>query len=380
MNLVVNRRLRVEQNIISHVRRSFLGSSKILVQVGQEVHPDTLVGKSTQSSGFHKINVAKVLQVNHKEAKKYLQRSVGQKIFKGELLALKPAGLLEKEKYIIAPADGIIDFFDEDSGELKLTFSPKNVDLPAAVYGIVDKVDNFLGEVMIRTEATRIHGVFGSGAARGGVLQVLSSRDILSASRIIPAAFSESIVVGGGLVYKDAIAAAIECGLKGIITGGINAKDFKGMSGGGLTTGNRLGTDVGLSIMVTEGFGSIPVGIDLFEILLKYQNRFVILDGNRARLSLPSYNSDCLLRIRKTRLPLDKESLVEKTDELEALELKIGSKVRVIDNHVLGIQGEVVLIDNTATLLKSGIRVNLVTVETKTKKVRVPYSNLEIVG
>ena len=61
------------------------------------------------------------------------------------------------------------------------------------------------------------------------------------------------------------------------------------------------------------------------------------------------------------------------------LELKVGVRVRIIGNAFAGEQGQIVGIDGTETLLPSGIRTFLATVETKRRKISLPVANFEVI-
>ncbi|MBI4038133.1 hypothetical protein HY387_00560 [Candidatus Daviesbacteria bacterium] len=380
MSLFANRRVRVKENIITHIKRKLSTRGVIFVQEGQEVSPSDILGKAETSAGFRSINIAEALATSPKDAKKYLQRELGQTIYQGELLALKKGSLFSSKKMVISPTDGVIYSYDDVSGELRLKFLSHETSLPSAVYGVVEKIDQKRGELIIKTEATILHGVLGMGRERDGLLKILGKRGDLINRKEITKSLSGHIIVGGGLIYSGAISQAINDGIHGIITGGINAVDYKVLSGGEMSLKRSFGSDIGLGLFITEGFGSIPIGEDIFLVLLKYQDRFVILDGNRGKLICPAYQSDCMLRIRKTHLPFSEASLVEPVDELEALELEVGQTVRVISSPFMGEQGKVITIDKTPTLLPSQIRSYMITLKTKSRTIKVPFPNVEVIS
>lgn len=377
--LVANRRLRFEIDTVSIIKRVLEGRGTIRVKVGQEVTPEEIVGSSISSGGFRVLDLSNLLSVPPNQVKKYLQRPLGHKIYRGELLALKRGGFWQNQKLIISPTDGVLDFLDEQTGQLRLTFLPKHIDLPAAVYGIVEKVNPPLGEIVIKTQVTRIYGLFGSGKARDGILRTLGGRGDLIHEYNISATRTENILVGGSLIYKEAMAWAITSEISGIITGGINAEDFRGISGGRLKFSNEANsTDIGTSIIVCEGFGSIPIGSDIFDILLKHNSRFAIIDGHKATISLPSFESSSMIKVRKTALPSSAQE--PKTGNLlDVSDIEMGQKVRIIGSPYMGEQGKVISLDKTETLLATGIWSYLIGVETRSKKIKVPYLNLEII-
>lgn len=372
-------RIRIHKDIVARIYRSLKGKGTLNVSVGQEVTPDEILGTASVSLGFRTINLAENLAVYPKDVTKYLKKAMGQRIYKGELLAFKDGGLFGGKKTVTAPTDGVLDFLNEKTGELRMTFIPKKADLPAGVFGIVESVDQARGEVIIKTQVTRIHGMFGSGKPRDGILHVISKRDELISKDKIIDQFDESILVGGSLIFKDAISAAISVGVNGIITGGMNAKDYKGMAGGRLSFPKKIDNDVGLSMVVCEGFGSIPIGEDIFNILSQHEGKFVSIDGNAALIDLPSFESKNLEKVKSTKLPpIQMQPNLREEEGTGLVELKVGVFVRIVGNSFLGEQGKIISIDESETLLPSGVKSTLLTVETKRRKIQVPVANIEV--
>lgn len=376
MSVVAPFRVRVEKNVITRVHRSLKGKGELNVAVGQEVTPDDIIGSGEVSPGFRILNLSQILSTSPGEAKKYLKRSLGQRIYKGELLAYKDEGFWRGKKIVISPSDGILEFFNEQTGELKITFLPKRKDLPAGSYGVVEKVDKLRGNIVIRTEVSRIFGLFGTGRSRDGVLRMISRRDELVNESKISAELGDQILVGGSLIYKEAISKAISNDVSGIITGGVNARDYKAMAGGRLRFPRKLENDIGITLVVCEGFGSSPLGEDIYSLLGQYNERFVLLDGNHAIINLPSFESSSLKRVKSTSLPEEEEVAAK---ELRLADIKIGSLVRVIGSSFASEQGRVIAIDRTQTLLPSGVLAYLLTVETKRRKIKIPSSNVELI-
>lgn len=380
MRQFVPARIRIEKDIITRVIRALKGKGSLNVRVGQQVSPEEIIGTCVTMAGFRTLNVATLLGISAKDIQKNLKVKMGQKIFKGELIAYKKKGLLSGEKIVTSPTDGIIDFLNEKSGELKISFLLKKHDLPAGVYGIVEKADYERGQAIIRTQATRIHGAVGSGRPRDGILRFLSRKDeLVNRDRIRPE-YDGEVLAGGSLFFKDTISSCISSGVSGIITGGINAEDFKGMIGGRLVFPQKIECDVGISVVVCEGFGSVAMGEDIFETLQQYEGKFVFIDGNNASVSLPSFSSASLAKVKGTNLPeFQSARFTDNFEQSKSLtELQAGIKVRVIGNSYFGEQGKLLTVDSAPTLLPSGIRAYLATIETSRRKLQVPVANLEI--
>lgn len=372
-------RLRIEKKKIMHIKRRLVNAKgQIKVSVGQEVCPQDVIAEGHSSSGFRTIHLSKELRVSPSRALSLLTRQVGQNIYQGELLAMKRDLWGLSKHLVLSPVDGIVETYDTKSGNVKIQLAPKTIRLVSGVYGIVDEVNESSGIVVIRTMVNAIYGVMGSGKEREGLLKILGPSDMLASSKQIPSQAQGRILVAGGLTFMSALERAIDVRIGGIITGGINAGDYRSMAGGQWNIWHKHWSDVGLSLMVTEGFGSAPIGEDIFSLLREYNESFVILDGNRSRLILPINEQDSMIYIRKTALPVKFE--VESFPQMGLSPLKEGIKVRIIASPYLGLQGVVEGVDQTLTKLPSGLETYLVTVASGAQKVRVPLLNLEVLG
>lgn len=371
-------RLRVEKQVVSRVARILRGKGTLNANVGQIVSPEEIIGNAIISAGFRTLNLSTLLSVPPEEIPKYLVKKLGQRIYKGELLAYKKGGLFAGKKIVTAPTDGVLDFLNNQTGELKIAFLPKKVSLPAGVYGVVEMVDKLAGQVIIRTEVSKVYGILGSGRVRDGILHILNTKQDLVQRGAFLHKFDGHILVGENLFFEDMISASLSLGVNGIITGGINAEDYRKIAGGRLVFPRKLDNDIGIGVIVTEGFGGVKISDDVFEIFQEYEGKFVFINGNKALIILPSYTSHSLVKVKNTKLPLLQNEGLDNSFR-DSVELKIGLKVRIVGNSYLGEQGKITAIDDTLTLLPSGIKSYIITVETSRRKLQVPVANLEVI-
>lgn len=368
-------RPRVYRDCVTHVRRSLIGHGNILVKVGQEVSPEHILAEEKVLAGFHIIHLAHDLDLAPKEAIKKIKRDMGKIIYQGEILAERDAILGMGKKLLLSPVDGVIEFYDSNKGDLKIKLLPKSTKLASGVYGIVDAVDLPTSTVVIRTLATTIYGVLGFGKGREGPIKVVGSGEDLISSKQISPDLKGQIVVGGGIIFLDALKKALSCGVCGVISGGIGSGDYKAIAGSGYP--RNILPDNGITMLITEGFGAVPIASDIFSAIRAHDGKYAFIDGHHQKLVLPSQNQNCMMYIRRCSLPL---SLSEIGPTKEMAELQVGQIIRMTTSPYLGITGRVENIDKTESILPSGVRTVLVTVATSSKKIRVPYQNVEILG
>lgn len=375
MNYLVNLRPRVIPNSCVRVVRKLKGGGTLTVAKNQEVSPHDVLGTSLLSPGFSVINIAKQLKISPREVLSVLQKPAGVPIYKGELLAKKKT--LFQTKNIIAPTDCLIEKTNPETGELTLKMLPKQLPLLSGVFGIVDEINTLTGEVYIKTMATQITGLFGSGRERGGFLKIVGSPSNLLDSNQITADMKGTIVVSGGLVLGSALKKAMEYQLDGLISGGINFDNYISITGS-LYENKKSHTDIGMSVVATEGFGPLTIGDDIFETLKKYEGRYVFINGFESHIVLPETTTEAIVKARKIALPPALGG-VRYTADVRTVPLTPGMKVRIIWPPYAASQGKVLSIDGTPTTLASGISTTCALVELSSQKIKVPISNLEAV-
>lgn len=363
-------RPRILQHKVSHIIRPLSGAGTILVASGQEVKPTDTIGKFELPSGFFTINLAQKLSLSPGDALKALAKPIGSRIYQGELLATH-ASLLSKTD-ITSPTDGIIQSLDHQTGELRLKFFPKMVNLVSGVYGIVDRIDSETGQIWIKTLATQILGLAGVGKPRLGLLKSLSApSDILTIA--LKSEYSQHILVCGAKLETSLISQAIRVGASGLLAGGIDWRDFNPLINIVEEKASMI-SDPGVGIMAFEGFGPIAIPDDINALLIANQEKFVYLDGHQKILFIPESSTDDNQTIRKTILP------IQNNPDPQALhQIANGQRVRLVWPSTLGVTGKVVDIDQTPTMLESGIPSYLLTIETASRKIRVPFQNIEII-
>lgn len=363
---------RIIHNKISHVTRALTGKGTFMVSLNQEVSPHDVIGKFELPSGFFTINLAKKLSTSPAEAANTFVKPAGSRIYKGELLATK-TNLFNKTD-ITSPTDGIINDYDAKTGELRIKFFPKEINLVSGVYGIVDQIDQTLGQIWIRTVSTELFGVAGVGKPRMGLLKIISTASDVTTSKINKPEYSQHVLVCGAKLDTSTVTSAIQGGVTGLLAGGIDWHDFSPLVNH-LEEKARLVTDPGVGLMVFEGYGPIAIPEDIFSILQANEEQFVYLNGHQKNLLIPSTVPSVIDTLRKVSVPIQEAS----NQEFRLQQITIGQSVRLVWPSMLGVVGKVVAIDKTPTMLESDIASYLLTIETASRKIRVPFQNIEII-
>ena len=223
---------------------------------------------------------------------------------------------------------------------------------------------------------TEVYGIYGIGEEKEGFVNIISDSAGLVNKDSIGFENRGQILVAGSLMLEATIKKAINCSVAGIICGGMNMDDYLAMIGS-LNPDKKINSDIGVSIVGTEGFGVIPMGEDIFDLFKKYVGKFAIIQGNSSTILLPSDDPNSVQSCRKVGLASFDD--IRPKPPLEVSEIKLGLRVRLIAPPFMGSQGEVVAIDSTPTRLESGISTYLIMIATKNKKIKTAFSNVELI-
>lgn len=355
---------------IQKIRRLPL-EGEVLVETGTIVKAEDVVAKSELPGNVQLLNLANLLSVPPNEIEENLLIPVGDSVRKDELFASTKGlfGLFKSQAR--SPIDGIIESVSDVTGQVILREPPIPVEVKAYADGIV--VDTVPNEgVTVETFGTYIQGIFGVGGETVGTLVVAanSTNDELTSDQIIPE-HKGNVLVGGSLVTTDAIQKAIENGVRGIIAGGIDDADLRQLLGYELGVAITGSEELGITLVITEGFGNIAMADRTFSLLRKREGMKTSINGAtqiRAGVVRP-----------EILIPLVVEG-VDTEDESHIGILKIGSPVRVIREPHFGRLGHVAELPVELQQLETEAQVRVLQVEFDDgEKVTLPRANVEAI-
>jgi hypothetical protein len=368
MKLLAKIRRRVGEEKHQFVRRCLEASGKVMVKKGEKVKAEDVIAEGALTSGFRSLALAEILGVSAKEAGHFLLKKEGEKVRPGEIIAKRERFFGLSKRTVPSPVEGAIGGYDLEKGILHLEFLPQVQRLVAACEGEVAEVPD-RKTVVLSCWVSEIFGICGSGRTREGVLKIIAKKDDFLLPSLVDESCLGKIIVGGALVSRAALSKAITVGVSGIIAGGIHARDFLEI-GGASVSPFWTSSDIGLTLVLTEGFGRRDMSDEIFSHLEKNNNKFVLISGDQAVLTIPQ-------AFLPKESSLGKEKKGEK--DLTEREIEIGDQVRIIDYDFLGLEGKIKGIGTKRKTILGGLETWLVEIETKEGKIEVPYQNIEII-
>jgi len=266
--------IRIEERKSLLLSRVYPGKGKPAVKVGASVAETDIIAHCEVSAGQRLIKIAHVLGVPASEVRNFLTRKVGDRIYEGEVIARKKAFLGLGKTEVKSPVDGMIEEIDE-RGDVILKFLPKPVRLVAGAAGTVKEIGE--AKITISAIATKVSGFVAAGHDREGMISVIAgSKDFILPSTI-KADSEGKILIGGALLERAALEKAVTLGVEAIVAGGMNFRDFENLSGG----------DIGVTVMITEGFGTASMGEDIWQFFKKKEGMVGFIFGKENHIIVP---------------------------------------------------------------------------------------------
>ncbi|MBS00102.1 MAG: hypothetical protein CMG37_01595 [Candidatus Marinimicrobia bacterium] len=363
--------LKVLENTSVEKERRLPLKGEVLVDKGTDVSPEKIVARTHLPGNVQMVNVANLLNVDAQDVPGFMLIDIGKNVSKDDLLAETKGlfGLFKSE--VKSPVDGVVESVSNVTGQVVIREAPVPVEVDAYMNGNVSEIMDKEG-VVITSNAVFIQGIFGMGGENRGNLRVLvNDREDELNEEMITADMKGSVIVGGSYISLKAFKKAISVGVSAVVVGGFNYHDLKEILGYTLGVAITGSEDIGTSLILTEGYGKIPMGSRSFDILKKHDGNFTSVNGAtqiragviRPEIVIPINNVD------------DLDSNVKKNE----MGITEGSLVRVIRSPYFGQIGTVKALPHELHKMESETMVRVAEVEINDQKFVIPRANLEMV-
>lgn len=364
--------LKVTPAAVLHLDRRLPLAGKVEVKKGDRVTWDQVVARTDLPGRVEMVNLASKFGVAPAELPSLLLKEEGASITKGEILGYSKGFFGFFKSPYRSPITGTLESVSKTTGQVILRTVPRPIDIRAYVDGVVDEVEKDQG-VTIKTYGTLIQGIFGLGGETSGELQIVcgSAEEILTETAL-KSEHAGKVLVVGKLAGAALVRRAAELGVSAVIAGGIDDADVRELLGydlGVAITGNER---LGVTVVVTEGFGPLTIAQKTYELLSQRA-------GKRASVSGATQIRAGVIRpeIIVTDLEGDWEKRSEEPPELE---LAVGVPVRLIRQPHFGELGTVTGLPVRPVVIPSGAKVRVAEIELGNgTKLTLPRANLELI-
>ena len=367
--------LKVTEGMTIEKERRLPLEGEVLVETGAIVQAEDVVAKADLPGNVQLLNVANLLSVPAAEITEYMLKPVGETITKDEIIATTKGlfGLFKSQA--LSPIDGTIEAVSDVTGQVILREPPVPVEVKAYTDGTVTEIAPNEG-VTVETYGTYIQGIFGVGGETIGDLTVAvsSSSDELAEEHILPE-HRDNILVGGSLVTTDAIQKAIQQGVKGIIAGGIDDADLRELLGYELGVAITGSEEIGITLVITEGFGKIAMAEQTFALLKAREGMKTSING-ATQIRAGVVRPEIVIPLVSNTIETEEEG---KDGSLDGV-LEIGSPVRMIREPYFGKLGRVTELPVELQNLETEAQVRVLRVELADgQQTTLPRANVEAI-
>ena len=363
--------LRVTRRTTVRKRRQLPLKGEVLVSEGDPVQRDQVVARADLPGDVTTLNLVNRLSVTPAELPDYMLKKEGDPVEAGEPIAETRPFIKWFKTVVDSPVAGTVESISKITGQVILREPPRPVQVRAYIDGTVVEAIPEEG-VTIETTGAFIQGIFGVGGERWGRLHLIvdTPEQVLKAEQINEACKGK-IIIGGNLISLEVIRRAQEVGAVGIIGAGIRDRALRDLLGHDLGVAITGTEEIGLTVIVTEGFGEICMARKAFEIFKDHSGREASISGAtqiragvvRPEIIIPNP---------------DEPASAERSSEGEGL--TPGAVLRVIRAPYFGRIGKVRALPAELRQVDSGARVRVLEVEFEDgARAVVPRANVELI-
>ena len=341
----------------------------VLVELGDIVSSDDTIARAYISGDPIMIDAASTLQVQPFELDIYMLKKAGDKLKEGDIVGRFKAFFGLINRVIESPVDGTLESVSEITGQIVIRQNQVPIEVNSYIPGEIIEILPKEGAV-IKTRGVYIQGIFGLGSQAHGPIKMIDefvSSDAVE--NMLSDDLKDKILVIFNHIDLKSLKKAISVGVSGLIVGGIKDEvlmEFLGEELGVAITGEE---DVGITLIVTEGFGEIPMSQRTYNILKEFEGYPASINGTtqiRAGVIRPEIIVSHNLKANEEKVNLHSGML-------------IGTRVRIIREPYFGKICEITGFPVEPKKIETGSLVRVLTVKLDdVTEVTIPRANVEI--
>lgn len=369
--------LTVSARVTYRARRILPIAGEVRVDVGDAVDAGTVVAETFMEGDAFPIKAANLLGANPKDLPGLMLVKVGDTVWKDQPIARSKGifGMMKVEAK--SSADGTVESVSDSSGMVIVRGPRQPIAVRAYVTGCVVEVIRGEGAV-VEAQASLVQGIFGVGGEAHGPVAVAcaSANEELDADDI-DASMAGAVVVGGARMTASAIAKARQVGAAAIVSGGIDDQDLRDVLGHDIGVAVTGSERLGITLIVTEGFGDIAMATRTFELLASHRGRTASVNG-ATQIRAGVLRPEVVVPLEAGAAGAGGHAAV--AGGATAGVLEVGTPVRIIRDPHFGVLGTVAALPEQPAVLGSGSKARVLEVATVAgQRLTVPRANVELI-
>ncbi len=367
--------LKVAARTTHRARRLLPISGEVRVSVGDMVVASDVVAETFMDGDITPMNMANRLSCPAAEVAGLMLKQIGESVEQGTPIARSKGIFGAFKTEVVSDATGTIEQVSSVTGQLMLRGAPIPVQVRAYLAGKVVEVLPKEG-CIIENEVMFVQGIFGIGGETEGVIRVAcSDHEQTLEAELITSDMKGSVILGGARMTAAALRKAIEVGAAAVVSGGLDDQDLKELLGRDLGVAITGSEKIGITVIVTEGFGDIAMAARTWRLLAERAGRTASVNG-ATQIRAGVMRPEILVPLE----PGENENEIDPTLAKEAGMLDLGTTVRVIRDPYFGLLGEVSALPTEPAVLGSGSRARVLEVRFPDGATAVvPRANVELI-
>lgn len=347
----------------------------ISVAVGDRVESSSIIGTASLEGDLSILRIPERLGIEPIDVVKGLREqgiAEGVEVRAGDLLCRHRGlfGFFSSEYR--SPESGVVELISERTGHVGLRLSPRLVSIKAYVSGQIVRVDAGRSAT-IESSCALVQGIFGVG---GEVVGKLHPLDIAPTSVLtiqhLPLNCEGLILAGGCAPSGDTLKEASRRGARGLVVGSVDDRalySYLGYDIGIALTGDE---EISMTVIVTEGFGEIPLSARAWKILSGRAGAVVSINGaTQVRAGA----------VRPEIIIPHTEAIAQRPSAEFTHELQVGSSIRLIRVPYFGQCATVTALPPELVKIETGAVARVLRCKLSDgSEITVPRANVEIAG
>jgi len=334
-------------------RRVLPAPGRVVVRKGQKVNPLDVVAETNRNPEHLLLDLAHGLGVPPERCERFMRCEVGAEVSEGDILA-GPVGFAKR--VFRSPRDGRV--IQIRGGQTLLEVRGQPFELKAGLPGVVVELIEDRG-VVIEASGSVVQAVWGNGRIDSGILAVIAgSPDELLATQRLDVRLRGAIALAAYCRDAAPLKAAADLPLRGLILASMEARLCP------------LANESPFPLVVTEGFGRIPMNSIAYKLLSTNEGREVAVNaeawqrssGSRPEVVIP--------------LPTSGEITIPK----DSATFSTGAVVRALRAPYAGMVGTLVGVQPGLVRLPNGLLTQAAAVRLEDGvEAIIPLANLELI-
>ncbi|MBQ0105333.1 MAG: hypothetical protein KBT47_04765 [Armatimonadetes bacterium] len=331
----------------------------VLCKKGDRVEYNTTIARGEIKGHLATFRFSQEMNINPPDTEKFLIPKTGDKIAAGDIIGSADSFFGLFHRHIKSPYSGTLEYINKDTGTIGIRLDSSVIDLKAYIRGTVKEIIPDEGAV-IETQGTYIQGIFGIGGEKYGKL-IFNPNETSDTNE-------NYILVSTENLTCDTLKEYEKRNIVGVIAGSVSDTEIAKYTEKELGVAITGDEKCRITLILTEGFGNIPISDRTLKILKNIENSYISVNG-----------------ATQIRAGVIRPEIIKSSDNSENTvlnnntSLRIGSQIRIMSEPYLCRYGTVTKIFDKPIQLETGTFANCIEAKIDNRIVIIPRTNIEII-